>query len=293
MVIANHRYGFSSIGERRKFLWPGGKKVAVYIAINIEWFSFGEGKGATIVPSASHDAVVNYAWRDYGNRVGVDRLRRFCDQLNIVPTLVVNTSSYEFAREIVKGFDSFNPEIVAHGETNSVSQDGMTVEEERRMIEGCRATIQSVHGKPPSGWLSPWIAETEVTSDILSELGYEYTLNWCSDDQPFGINTKTGTLLSVPYPQELNDIPSILGRGIDAYTFGKMIIDTYRELSEYQEYASVMGIAVHPYIIAQPHRMVEFRRVITELRTLSEIWWTTPGQIAQYFSSEVGDIRYG
>ncbi len=285
-MINNPRYEFSSISEREDFRWPGGKKIAAYLAINIEWFSFGEGKGASLIRSVAPEAIVNYSWRDYGNRVGTDRLRRLCENLGIVPTLMVNSSSYEFCPEIIRCFDELEPEIVAHGETNSVSQDEMGIEDERSMVERCSRRIQLEHGRRPVGWLSPWIAETVATSDILAECGYKYTLNLCSDDQPFYLNTSSVPLLSIPYPQELNDIPTILGRGLEIYTFCSMIIDAYRQLSEFDDHASVMGIAVHPYIIGQPHRASVFRETLTELKKKSDIWWTTPSEISRYYTRE-------
>ena len=58
-----------------------------------------------------------------------------------------------------------------------------------------------------AGWLSPWISESLSTPDLLAETGYEYTLNWCLDDQPLPMRTRSGkSFWSIPYPQELNDM---------------------------------------------------------------------------------------
>ncbi len=65
--------------------------------------------------------------------------------------------------------------------------------------------------------LSPWIAESRVTTDLLAETGYRYTLNWAHDDQPVRMRTRGGQpFWSIPYPQELNDIPMIVARQMDA-----------------------------------------------------------------------------
>jgi hypothetical protein len=48
-VLRTHgRYAYSNITRRPDFSWPGGKRLAVYMAVNIEQFSYGEGKGAAI-----------------------------------------------------------------------------------------------------------------------------------------------------------------------------------------------------------------------------------------------------
>jgi len=67
------RYPYSAISTRPVYDWPGGKRLALYIALNLEWFSFGEGLGAEFPPGGPQPDVLNYAWRDYGNRVGIFR----------------------------------------------------------------------------------------------------------------------------------------------------------------------------------------------------------------------------
>ena len=49
MLKDHGHYPYSSLPSRQKYQWPNGTKVAVYIAMNIEAFSFGDGKGAAIV----------------------------------------------------------------------------------------------------------------------------------------------------------------------------------------------------------------------------------------------------
>ena len=73
-VPSHGRYGYSAIVNRPDFNWPDGKRLAVYIGLNLEHFSFGDGLGAELCPGGPHPDVLNYAWRDYGNRVGVWRL---------------------------------------------------------------------------------------------------------------------------------------------------------------------------------------------------------------------------
>ena len=70
------------------------------------------------------------------------------------------------------------------------------------------------------------------TPDILQESGYKYLLDWCHDDQPTWMKTRDGNILSVPYPQELNDIPSIIVRKNTAEQFAKMITDNFDEMLE-------------------------------------------------------------
>ena len=37
------RYGYSALPDRPVYDWPEGKRLAVYIGLNLETFAFGEG----------------------------------------------------------------------------------------------------------------------------------------------------------------------------------------------------------------------------------------------------------
>jgi allantoinase len=126
-----------------------------------------------------------------------------------------------------------------------------------RAAGACRERIARESGQAPAGWLSPWISESPRTPDLLAETGYGYTLNWCHDDQPVPMRTRSGAALwSVPYPQELNDIPMIMARQMDARDFFALVQDNFEEMLEQSRAQPlVMGLALHPYIVGQPHRL--------------------------------------
>ena len=99
------------------------------------------------------------------------------------------------------------------------------------MIAGVSRRLTDAEGIAPKGWLGPWISESAHTPDLLHEGGYTYFLDWCHDDQPVWMRTRGGHILSVPYPQEVNDIPAILVRRTSAETFADMIIDNFDEMT--------------------------------------------------------------
>src|SRR4030095_2776838 len=81
MLPTHGRYGYSNITKRPDYAWPGGRRLAVYLALNIEAFGFGVGKGAAIAPPDQAQSHSVYSWRDYGNRVGIWRLFELLDEL--------------------------------------------------------------------------------------------------------------------------------------------------------------------------------------------------------------------
>jgi hypothetical protein len=229
MIATHGRYPYSPIPARPVYDWPGGKRLAVYFALNLEWFSFGKGIGAELAPGGPPPDVLNYAWRDYGNRVGVFRLADLFAELRLPATLLVNSQMYEHAPQAVAAFPG--AEIVAHGRSNSERQGTLSEPEERALIAETTAAIETRSGQRPQGWLGPWISQSPLTPDLLQEAGYSYLLDWCHDDQPTWMTTRRGRILSVPYPQELNDIPQIVARKREGADFADMIVDAFDVLS--------------------------------------------------------------
>lgn len=283
MILRSHdRYDYSSIAERPDFDWPGGTRLAVYLGLNLEHFAFGEGLGAELAPGGPQPDVLNYAWRDWGNRVGAWRLIELFDELGLPATVIANSAMYAYAPQLMDAVRARGDEVVGHGRTNSERQSTLPEAEERALIFEATEAILVAESRPPQGWLSPWIAESAVTPDLLAEAGYGYTLNWCMDDQPVWLRTRAGRLLSIPYPQEVNDIPAIVARKDGAAAFADLIVDTFDEmLAQSARQPLVMGIALHPYIVAQPHRLRHLRRALRHIAAPREqVWLTRAGAIA-------------
>ncbi len=295
MTPAPHdRYDYAPITGRPTFDWPQGNGLAVYLGINLEHFSFGEGLGAELAPGGPQPDVLNYAWRDYGNRVGAWRMLEMLDAFDLPATVLVNSTMYDCAPELVAAHSARGDEIAGHGRSNSERQSVLDETEETKLIAEATSKITAAEGTAPAGWLSPWIAESHVTPDLLVETGYSYTLNWCMDDQPIWMHTRSGPLLSVPYPQEVNDIPAIIARKDGPADFADLITDTFDEMLEQAASQSlVMGIALHPYIVGQPARLRHLRRALTHICDQRDsIWLTKAGDIATHFAAQVPPPTY-
>jgi allantoinase len=284
------RFDYAPITRRKHYRWPGGAGLAVYLGFNIEHFAFGEGLGANLGPASPPPDVLNHSWREYGNRVGAWRCLELFDQLGMPAATLINTALYDHCPELVAACVARGDELVGHGHSNAERQGVLDESSERELLTSCREVIQKQSGQAPAGWLSPWISESLLTPDLLAETGYSYTLNWCHDDQPLPMRTRSGQpLWAVPYPQELNDIPMIMVRQMDGKDFAQMIIDQLDEMLEQTQSASsaplVMGIALHPYIVGQPYRLRHLRRALQHVaaaRDQGKVWMTTPGAICKH-----------
>jgi peptidoglycan/xylan/chitin deacetylase (PgdA/CDA1 family) len=289
MLPTHARYDYTAWRGRTPYAWPGGAKLAVYLGVNLEHFAFGEGLGAELAPGGPQPDVLNFAWRDYGNRVGGWRLLDLLDELAMPATVLLNSALYDYAPDLVAAHRARGDEMAGHGRTNSERQSVLPEPEERRLIAESTESIARHEGTAPRGWLSPWIAESRATPDLLAEAGYRYTMNWCADDAPIWMRTRGGPLLAMPYPQEVNDIPAIAARRESMEAFARMIVDDFEErLRQVQAdgLPQVMGIALHPYIIGQPHRMRALRRALSVVaQARGDVWITTAGAVFDHVAA--------
>jgi len=288
MKLPTHgRYDYVPITKRPVYDWPEGKRLAVFFCNNIEHFAFGVGNSPDSTGLPMPPSQRNYAWRDYGNRVGIWSYLDLLDEFGLPGAHNVNSAVLEYCPEIVERLNGRGDEYVGHGRTNSERQDGLWEDDEARLIAECTEIVARLSGRKPEGWLGPGLAESRVTVDLLKEAGYRYVMDWALDDQPVWMKTRAGPILSVPYPLELNDSPSLLNRHHTGRQFSQMIVDQFDEMLEQsRKYPLVCAIALHPFIIGQPFRLRALREAVRHIVAHRDaIWITTPREIARHCES--------
>jgi hypothetical protein len=115
------------------------------------------------------------------------------------------------------------------------------------------------------------------------------------DDQPVWMRTRSGPILSVPYPQEINDSNAIAVRHMHVADFADMIVDNFEEMQRLAASgpAVVMPIALHANIAGQPFRLKHLRRAFKAIADAGqEVWVTHPGRIAEAFMERVPPERF-
>lgn len=286
-VAPERRYDYSPITARPAGRWPGGKRLAVYVALGVESYRFGDGHTEDLLGDVSAPDLVNTSWRDYGNRVGAFRVLDRLARLSIPPTVLLNTDVYDTAPDVMTAARRGGAEIVGHGLSNSDSLAGLDPDRERSYLAAVAARIAAEEGAPPGGWSSPWLTHTPSTPDLLAATGYGYLLDLRLDDQPVWLNTLGGPLLAIPYALELNDSTSIIGRGASATDFADMIVDEFDELLEAAaEQPLVMSVVVHSFISGAPFRLKQLTRALQHLTAHGDaVWFTQPRHIHAAFAA--------
>jgi len=267
------RYPYSAIVDRKPLRWPNGARVAVWVIPNIEHFLFDRpSTSVTAVTTSLVPDVLNYSWRDYGVRVGIWRMMDVMGKHGVKGTVALNSDVCRHYPRIIEVGKQLGWEWMGHGSNNSTLINRQSEEEEKQLIKNVVDTIKTSTGQQPRGWLSPALSESHRTLDILAENGIQYVGNWVNDEQPYPMRVKSGSIISMPYSIELNDIPVFLDQGQAPETFGKMISDQFDVL--YEDGAKtgrVMSICLHPFLIGHPHRSKYFDQALAHIRGRQEV----------------------
>jgi allantoinase len=286
-MLPQERIAYSSIKDRPRLALPGGARLAVWVIVNVEEWNPREAMPRTVLtPPAGGSPmpdIPNWAWHEYGNRVGFWRFLEVFDQLKVRAALAINGSAIQAYQPIARAALERGWEFIGHGFGQRNMQK---VPDEREDIAKTTAAVHQFTGKKPRGWLGPGLTETWDTPDILAEEGYEYVCDWVLDDQPVVLKTRTGTIVSVPYTQECNDVAMMLIQHHSAAEYRNRAIDQFEQLyADSRESARVMALVVHPYIMGVPHRLRHFREALEHIDARPDVVFWTGEQILDWYLS--------
>jgi allantoinase len=291
------RYDHVNINNRKDYTWPDGKRLAMYIACNVEHFAFGTGLGADPAHRPGQNTR-NYAWRDYGNRIGQWRLFELLDELKLPASILLNSIVCYYYPDLIEKIKKRGDDVICHGRTTAEIHTPFWEQDGARVVRESTDIIGQHLGRRPTGWMGPAALESKVTPDLLKEAGFTHLLDWPVDDQPIWFRTRSGPLLSVPYPVELNDFGTLLARDHTGREYADMIVDQFEEmLKQSERHPLVCSVSLHGFVVGQPFRLRPLRQAITHCvqhPLKDRVWFTTAGDIASYcFSLPPGTIPGG
>lgn len=281
--MANPRTEFVPIVDRPRLVLPDGHKVAVMLVVNVEQKEFGEPVGSPLGQPGNTRVpeVPQFSVFEYGLRVGIWRMLEATKRLEIPTSMTLNGSVGDSYPGIVEACVHAGWDPVGHGYYQVPLN---LVDDEREEILRTLDAIERQTGTRPKGWLGPGLQETFDTPDILAELGVEYVLDWVNDDQPYPMKVKSGSMTSLPYTNEINDIGIYLRGGHRApEMFDRVEAALSVLLTDTPETARVLPIAVHPFIMGQPHRFATFVKILEVLKNHPGVMFMTATQIYDWY----------
>jgi allantoinase len=283
------RAPYSAIVDRPVLKLPDNGRMQVWVIVNVEHWSIERAMPRTVLSPPMGQPLLpdlpNWAWHEYGMRVGFWRLYDALNERGIVPTMATNGIVCDSYPRIVEAALKKDWEIMGHG---FVQGPMHKVENQQEEIDATIRTIKRFSGKAPVGWESPGLTENDHTLDCLSAAGIEYVADWVLDDQPVWLKANPKPVLSVPYTVEINDIPMMLLQHNRAEELLLRGVDQFERLwQESEKIPRVMAISVHPYVTGVPHRIGYFEKLLDHILARTGVVIQTGEQISNGYRAQV------
>jgi len=286
------RIEYVPMAGRPALTLPGNARVAVFCVVNVEeWELEAPIPRPVLTPPAGGPGPVpdvpNWAWHEYGMRVGFWRIKAVLDRHGVKATVALNGSVCRSYPQIVEAALAEGWELMGHG---LVQTPLNRVEDERATIRETIRMIREASGKPPRGWLGPGLVETWETPDLLAEEGIEYCCDWVLDDQPQELRVAGGRrLVAIPYTLEVNDSPLFMIQHQPPQEFLRRATEQFDTLyAEGRESARVMAIALHPYLMGVPHRVRYLEAALQHIRRHQDVLFWTGSEILDWYLAGAG-----
>jgi len=291
------QYDFVPFPDRKPLRWPNGKRLALMLTINFEfwdkvresskpYYPGGPGIVGGDLPGNVYDNP-NYTWREYGQRVGVWRMFDVFDAAGVPATCTMNAKMGLERRAVIDAALGRGWEIIAHNYVQSDLLTDFAFDEakEREVIRETLRVYREICGTPAKGWLSSSLRSTPNTIDIIAEEGLLFITDLLNDDQPYLVKTRSGKpMVSIPYTSEVNDFTIFMRQGMDVDGAFKVFKEQFDWLhAESSTSGRFMNVGLHPHVVGQPFRIRALRDFLEYVKQFDDVWFATREEIAEWY----------
>jgi hypothetical protein len=284
-------YPYSNLFQRPPVQWPGGKGVAIWPVISLEWFPMvpsdtpfrAPGHMQTAYPDYRH-----YTAREYGTRIGLFRLLDAFEAVGARVSIACNGAIATRYPAIIEALAKGGHEIIAHStDMNGTIASGLAEDDERALIASSLDALEAAGGKRPRGWLSIARSQSFATPRLLAEAGLDYMCDWVNDELPYTMSTEAGGIVNIPLNHELSDrqIINVQQQSVDSYA--QQMRDAYGWLADEAVTNGGRMLPFHltPYIMGLPYRIDAFEALVRWLSEQPGAWFATGSEILDSWSA--------
>ncbi|MFT5889653.1 MAG: allantoinase [Zhongshania sp.] len=288
----HQRYSWSMLEDRNAVTWPEGKKLALWVNVNLQYYPLNQRGMPFAVPGGMtmpYPDLRHYSLRDYGNRVGLFRVLKALDQFAVKASFAVNSRLLQRTPYLAGMLRERGDEVIAHGlHMDALHYGGQSETEEREQIAESLDVLRELSGQAVDGWLSPVRSESENTPDLLAEHGVRYFADWVNDDMPYAFATRSKSLIAMPLSNELEDRFVIINNQHSEASWAEQIDDAaeYLLAEAAQSGGRILGLNIHPWLLGQPHRIKFLEAVLAKLAANPLVWRAAPGEILNSWTAQ-------
>lgn len=289
------RYDWSMLGQRAPVAWPGGKHLALWVNVGLQFFPMNPtGKirlpGSMTMP---YPDLRHFTLRDYGNRVGIYRFFEAFERLGVKPTVAINASLAERYPYLLDKLLARGDELIGHGwDMDSVHAGTLAPGAESELVRRSLARLRSLSGQRVRGWLSPGKLETAATPELIAAEGITYFCDWVNDDMPYRFRTDNGPLWAMPLSTELEDRFILMDNLHPAASYLDQVRDACDLLLDEarREGGRILALSIHPWMLGQPHRIAYLEQALAYIMAQPGVWSAGAGEIVDAFAASQASI---
>ena len=289
--MSNPRIPYQLSSARPKLSPPGGKPLMVHIVVNVEHWQFDQPMPRKMLPGPHNiDAVPdvpNFAWAEYGMRMGMPRLIEMFAARGLPASCSFNAGVIHAYPACAEAIHEAGWEFIGHGvHQKAIEGDA----DEAALIELSLTKIEDFTGTRPRGWLGPGLRETDDTPDLLKAAGIDFVFDWVLDDLPCWMTTIYGPMIAMPYTLEINDSPIYAVERQSSPEIERRMNDTLACFDgELDRNPKVLTLGLHPHLIAVPHRIGYLAKMLDTLQARNDTVFMLGSEIADWFVEADGE----
>ena len=265
--------------KRPRVSWPGGKPVALWITVPVEFFPL-DAPAQPFRPQGGlmlgYPDFWNASGRDYGLRIGIYRIMRVLDGFKLRATAAINAAVVAMYPRITDEMALRQWEFVANGlDMGHVHHGGIGLDEERELIQKSRDIVSTAAGGRVQGWHSPGRSQSQNTLTLLAEQGFAYVTDWANDDMPYMVTTPSGSLCAMPLTYEWSDRHLLVHHNLTVDAYAEQVMRAFVRLTEEAgQYGGgrILSLSITPWILGYPHRIAALERLLGRILDSGSVW---------------------
>lgn len=260
--------------------WPNGKKIAVSVTIMFETWSDNAAPNYSVQTTHLKAGTVDHAskaWSTYGGRVGIWRLIRMLDRLQIPGTFFTNGRCAEQYPDALKQIVKSGHDVAAHAYVQDELLAYMPLEGQQKTIRKTIDLLENCGGKTVTGWGSPVVAFTPETAGFLAQAGLKWTCDVTYADLPIRIHTPHGVIAGVP-TTDFSDNRVMRASPRDLFEAYK---GTFDYLSE-SEPMSLLVMVIHAQFGGRPLMTAVVQEILKYIGKSPDVWFARHEELAEW-----------
>ncbi len=262
--------------------WPKDRPVAISVNVMLEGWTDDSAPGLSPMGNPLKAGVLDTqarSWADYGPKTGAWHLLEAFDQCGVKSTFYVSGILAERYPALMKAIADEGHIIGAHAWAQNILPAYQTLEQEDADLKRTVSALETHSGQKPLGWISPRATPSVNTPELLARHGLYWYADAFDQDVPYVTQTKSGSVVAVPFTVEVNDVPLHVKHGNEPDALARVLDRILIGWKDFQKPAC-LDITAHAHVFGRPPGVMVMKEAIKRAQQADNAWLTTHADLA-------------